>query len=86
MRYNSKNKSEAEAGLLSDKWLGGKVVAAVKEIPSRKKEPPLEKVAAYYRVSTKHENNLTAWPLRRTTMKTKSKQIQIGSLLVFIQM
>ena len=58
MRYNSKNKSEAEAGLLSDKWLGGKVVAAVKAIPSRKKEPSLKKVAACCRVSTKAQDQL----------------------------
>ena len=42
----------------ADEWLGAETVATVREIPPRRKEPSLKKVAAYCRVSTKAQDQL----------------------------
>ena len=51
--YNRKNGKGAKVELSADEWLGAETVATIQEIPPRKKEPSLKKVAAYCRVSTK---------------------------------
>lgn len=76
MPYNSKNKSGAEAELLSDKWLGGKNRdycqrnTASKE---RKKEQSLKRVVAYCRVSTKTQEQLDSLIPQKNYYESKIK-------------
>lgn len=58
MLYNRKNGKGAKVELPANEWLGAEIVATVREIPPRKKELPLKKVAAYCRVSTKVQDQL----------------------------
>ena len=58
MPYSRKSKKEAGTELPADEWLGAEIVATVREIPPRRKEPSLKKVAAYCRISTKAQDQL----------------------------